>query len=84
MGEQKSAIFIEWQNNPQVGNGVIFLQPELKSRFTNMASPDMFIFASSEHIYLYTHSKFYEVVEGETGLQKKLVEMDKQYFEHNP
>lgn len=49
-----------------------------------MASPEMFMFASSERIYLYAHSKFYEVVEGETGLQKKLVEMDKQYFEHNP
>lgn len=50
-----------------------------------MASPDLFMFASSERIYLYTYySKFYEVVEGETGLQKKLVEMDKQYFEQNP
>jgi len=54
------------------------------SRFSNMASPDMFMFASSERIYPYTYSKFYEVVEGETGLQKKLVEMDKQYFEQNP
>lgn len=48
-----------------------------------MASPDMFMFASSERIYLYTHSKFYEVGEGEAGLQKKVVEMDKQYFEQN-
>ncbi|KEY40626.1 DKNYY domain-containing protein [Pantoea agglomerans] len=67
-----------------IGNDVIFLQPEVISRFSNMASPDMFMFASSERIYLYTHSKFYEVVEGEAGLQKKLVEMDKQYFEQNP
>lgn len=48
-----------------------------------MASPDMFMFASSERIYLYTYSKFHEVVEGETGLKKKVVEMDKQYFEQN-
>ncbi|MEN4932060.1 hypothetical protein ABEI22_23580 [Erwinia billingiae] len=67
-----------------IGNDVIFLQPEVISRFSNMASPDMFMFASSQRIYLYTHSKFYEVVEGEAGLQKKLVDMDKQYFEHNP
>lgn len=63
---------------------MIFLQPEVISRFSNMVSPDMFMFASSERIYLYTYSKFYEVVEDETGLQKKLVEMDKQYFEQNP
>ncbi|WP_242456682.1 hypothetical protein [Pantoea agglomerans] len=75
---------MEWKNTPQVGKDVIFLQPDVIRRFSNMASPDMFMFASSERIYLYTHSKFYEVVDGETGLQKKLVEMDKQYFEQNP
>jgi len=68
----------------RIGNDVIFLQPEVISRFSNMASPEMFMFASSERIYLYTHSKFYEVVDGQTGLQKKLVDMDKQYFEQNP
>lgn len=68
----------------QIGNDVIFLQPEVVSRFSNMASPEMFMFASSQRIYLYTHSKFYEVVEGQTGSQKKLVDMDKQYFEKNP
>lgn len=67
-----------------LGNDVIFLQPEVISRFPNMASPDMFMAASSERIYLYIYSKFHEVAEGEAGLQKKLVEMDKQYFEQNP
>lgn len=68
----------------QIGNDVIFLQPEVISRFSNMASPEMFMFASSRRIYLYTHSKFYEVVEDEKGSQKKLVDMDIQYFEQNP
>lgn len=59
-----------------VGNDIVILQQFAVSRFPNMASPDTFLFASSQALYFYSNGKFFQIVEDRENGGKKPVEID--------
>ncbi|HGM5488950.1 TPA: DKNYY domain-containing protein [Serratia fonticola] len=67
----------------QLGHDVVFLQQDKISQFSNMASADMFMFANSKRIYLYTRGEFYELSNDAVYPGKKLINMNTQFFEQN-
>lgn len=71
-----------WENNRilgWVGNDIVLLKREAITRFPDMTSPDMFMFATSARFYIYSNKKFYEM--GRDG--KNISDMDFDFYEKN-
>lgn len=56
----------------QLGKDIVFLQPYHFNRFPDMASPDMFMFATYHRIFVYTKEAFYELVDTDVYGRKKM------------
>ncbi|EPN19320.1 hypothetical protein A249_04255 [Pseudomonas syringae pv. actinidiae ICMP 18804] len=67
----------------KAGSDLIFLREHGADYFQGMASPDMFMFATTKKIYVYTHETFYELAAGTLSSTRVLVPMDVDYYENN-
>lgn len=63
-------------NSLPLSNDIVILQQFAVSRFPNMASPDAFLFASSQALYFYSNGKFFQIVDDRENGGKKPVELD--------
>ncbi|NVZ86513.1 DKNYY domain-containing protein [Pseudomonas yamanorum] len=67
-----------------IGDDIVFLVNSKVVRFYNMASPEMFMFASNSRMYVFTRGRFYEVAEPRGNLfEYTLIYMDVEYFKNN-
>ena len=61
----------------RIGDDIVFLRPDGITQFPYRVSPDAFMFASAQRVYLYSQGEFYEL----TKDGKKFIEMDVGFFE---
>lgn len=61
-----------------VGNDIVLLRREGVTRFPDMTSPDMFMFATSKRFYIYSNKKFYEL----DWDGKNISDMDVDFYEN--